>query len=470
MVQKKKIKLNNMKMKSIKRNLAVIVLLLVTGVTSIVAQESKYGSDPEKCKMNISLFHESVKAKNYAEAEEPWRWVYENCPKATKYIYTDGLKIALDKLKKGDATAENLVNEIYTKRLQYYPENAGKVYSDWASFLIKQKASDDTVFEKLNAAFKADPAGMSVKNIFRFFKQVVDKYKDTDTQKVFDTYDEVVEAVNKKIKKLTTDYATLQKKIDAGQTLSKREKWYVDHKYYEKNLEGLGKVQGGLDGMVESIATCDRLIPLYKKSYEANKSNIIWLKRAAQRLNKKGCSDDPFFVTLIEDWSKADPTSISVLKYLESIYRKQGRIAEADELAKRIFNLGSPEDKARFVYGKAQALFNAHKYAQASRKAREVLKYDPNFGKAYILIGRAYQKSANSCGNNEFEKRMVYVAAANKMAQAKRVDPSVSSLANRYMKNYIANYPSKTLIFQRNLKTGDKHKIGCWIGETVRIP
>jgi tetratricopeptide (TPR) repeat protein len=469
MVQKTKIKLNIMKMKLIKKNLTVVLLLLFTGMATIFAQD-KYGSDPEKCKMNISLFHESVKSKNYTEAEEPWKWVYENCPKASQHIYSDGLKIALNKLKNGDTTAEALINEIYTKRIEHFPKNLGKVYSDWANFLVKQKASDEVVFEKLNAAFNADPAGMSVKNIFRFYKQVVNKYKDTDTQKVFDTYDDVVEAVNKKIAKLSKDYTTLQKKIEKRETLSKREQWKVDNKYYEKNLEGLGKVQGGLDAMVESIATCDRLIPLYKKTYNTNKSNIVWLKRAAQRLNKKECNNNPFFVTLIEDWSKADPSSVAVLKYLESIYRKQGRVAEADEVAKKIFNLGSPEDKAKFVYGKSLALFKAHKYAQASRKAREVLKYDPSFGKAYLLIGRAYAKSANSCGNNEFEKRMVYVAAAGKMAQAKRIDPSVSSLANRYLKNYRANFPNKTLIFQRNLKSGDKYKVGCWISETVRIP
>ncbi len=455
-------------MKITKRNLVVALLLLI-GITSVFAQD-KYGSDPEKCKMNISLFHESVKSKNYSDAEEPWRWVYENCPKASQYVYTDGLKIALNKLKNGDASAKDLINEIYTKRIEYFPKNLGKVYSDWANFLIKQKESNDKVFEKLNAAFKADPAGMSVKNIFRFFKQVVEKYKDTDTQKVFDTYDEVVEAVNKKIAGMSKEYAALQKKVEAGETLSKKDQWRVDHKYFEKNLEGLGKIQGGLDGMVESIATCDRLIPLYKKTYDANKTNIVWLKRAAQRLNKKGCNEDPFFVSLIESWSKADPSSISVLKYLESIYRKQGRIAEADKIAEKIFNLGTSEDKAKFVYGKANQLFKAHKYAQARSKARETLRYDPNFGKAYLLIGRAYAKNANSCGNNEFEKRMVYVAAANKIAQAKRVDPSISSLANRYLKNYRANFPNKTLIFQRNLKSGDTYKIGCWIGETVRIP
>ncbi len=456
-----------MKMKVTK--LSITVLLLLLGLSKVNAQ-SKYGSEPEKCKVNISLFHESVKAKNYQEALEPWKWVYENCPEASKHIYSDGLKIANWKLANGDADAESMINDIYTKRIQYFPSNLGKVYSDWAKFLITTKASDATIFEKLELAFKADPAGMSTKNIFRFFKEVVEKYKDTDTQKVFDTYDDVLDAVNKKIDGMTKEYATLQKKVEAGETLSKKDKWRVDKQYFEKNLAGLGKIQGGLDGMVEAIATCERLIPLYKKSYDANKTNLIWLKRAANRLNKKGCSDDPFFTTLIEDWSKADSSSISVVKYLESIYRKQGRDAEADELARKVFDMGTPEDKAKFLYSKAQKLFNAKRYAAARTKAREVLKYNPNFGKAYYLIGLMYASSVNSCGTDEFSKRMVYVAAANKMAQAKRVDPSISAKVNKKLRNYRASYPNKTLAFQKGLKSGDTHKVNCWIGETVRIP
>ena len=71
--------------------LAVVVFLL-TGMGSVFAQ-SKYGSDPDTCKMNLSLFHESVKAKNYKEAYEPWKACFDNCPKASIVIYTDGLKI-----------------------------------------------------------------------------------------------------------------------------------------------------------------------------------------------------------------------------------------------------------------------------------------------------------------------------------------------------------------------------------------
>ena len=91
-------------------------------------------------------------------------------------------------------------------------------------------------------------------------------------------------------------------------------------------------------------------------------------------------------------------------------------------------------------------------------------------GKAYLMIAAAYAKSANSCGTDEFTKRMVFVAAKNKAAQAKKVDPSLTSRANRYIKSYAASAPSKKLIFTMGLTSGAPHKIGCWIGETVRIP
>ena len=92
------------------------------------------------------------------------------------------------------------------------------------------------------------------------------------------------------------------------------------------------------------------------------------------------------------------------------------------------------------------------------------------WGKPILLIAQAYASSANGCGTDEFSKRMVYVAAKNKAAQAKKVDPSLTSRANRYIKSYSASAPSKKLIFTEGKTSGASHKIGCWIGETVRIP
>ena len=44
----------------------------------------------EECVINVSLFNESVKNKQYADAWDPWWQVYTTCPNANKAIYTRG--------------------------------------------------------------------------------------------------------------------------------------------------------------------------------------------------------------------------------------------------------------------------------------------------------------------------------------------------------------------------------------------
>ncbi len=82
-------------MKSAKTVLIVVMLFLTGGSFTGYAQD-KYGSEPDKCKTNLSLFHEAVKMGNYEAAYEPWKWCLENCPEASKIIFSDGIKMAED--------------------------------------------------------------------------------------------------------------------------------------------------------------------------------------------------------------------------------------------------------------------------------------------------------------------------------------------------------------------------------------
>ena len=86
-------------MKLAKMFLMVVILFLSMGSFTANAQD-KYGSDPDQCKTNLSLFHEAVKMKNYEAAYEPWLWCVENCPTASKIIYSDGIKMAEAKYDK----------------------------------------------------------------------------------------------------------------------------------------------------------------------------------------------------------------------------------------------------------------------------------------------------------------------------------------------------------------------------------
>ncbi len=452
-----------------KKNITTLAmsLFLLIGMSNVYAQKKDYGAEPETCKQNLSLFHESVKSKNYVDAYNPWLWSFENCPKASKLIYSDGLKIAYDRYEKGDKSAGKLIDDIYTNRVVYFPDNLGKVYSDWSISLEKRGASNEVIFEKLELGFKADPTGLSVKNLAKYFGEVTKRNKDTDVQKVFDTYDDVLEGVNDKIGKLSQQLDKINAKEASGTALSKKEK--RTQKNNGINLRGLGQVEDVLDQIIGEVATCDRLIPLYKKSFEENKNNAKWLRRAASRLNAKECTEDAMYPKIVEAYVHADPSPSAYIFY-SMVLEKRGQNNKAIAYRNKAVDLETdPYKKARYLLKIAETMKRRSKSASRTYAYR-ALKAQPSLGHAYLLIANLYASSANSCGTDEFSKRMVYVAAANKARQARKVDPSITSTANRYIKSYDANSPSTKMIFQMGLKSGSPHKVGCWIGETVKIP
>ena len=126
--------------------------------------------------------------------------------------------------------------------------------------------------------------------------------------------------------------------------------------------------------------------------------------------------------------------------------------------AKSLLNLETdPMKKAKIKLKFAQAAKGRGQLSKARSLARQALKFNPNFGKAYLFIARLYQSSVNNCGKNEFEKRMVYVAALSKVKKAAAVDPSISGIAAKYIRSYSGNVPSKKVIFTAGVNPGSSY-------------
>jgi tetratricopeptide (TPR) repeat protein len=302
---------------------------------------------------------------------------------------------------------------------------------------------------------------MGVKNLYSYFQGVTDRNKDTSPQKVFDTYDDVLESVSKKLEGYAEKLVVLKK-----DTIANKKKIYA----YSVNSKALGTVEGGLDAIISEIATCERLVPLYKRDFEANKLNAVWLKRAVSRMFYKGCQTNPLFETLARAFAEASP-SPEAYSFVSTVLDNNGDEKGAAEMKEKAFNLETdPLKKAKYKLKFAQAAKARGQLSKARGLARQSLKFNPNYGKAYLFIARLYQSSVNNCGKSEFEKRMVYVAALNKAQRAAAVDASISGVARKYIKNYRANAPSQKVIFTAGVTPGSKYTIKCWIGETVRVP
>ena len=447
-----------------KRIILLVNLFLFLGLQLVNAQANE-------CTIKYNLFKGDYQSKKYDDAFVNWMYLMDNCQKLSINVYKLGDKLAQVRFKDAaDKTeAAALVKRVYLQRLENFPtKDPAKVHSDYATFLVKNKlASDNEVFDILQLAYSIDPNRMSVKNIYRYFQGITDANKDTNPQKVFDTYDDVLESVGEKLIDYAKKLKVLNDKVDAGQELDKKEKRNL--RAYTINSKALGQVESGLDQIIIVLSTCDRLIPLYERDFEANKTNAKWLKRAVSRMFNKECTDDPLFEKLAIAYAEASP-SADAYSFVAGVLAKKGDASGAEQMRMKAFDLETdPFKKANFKLKFAQSAKKRGQKSKARQLAREAISLNPNMGRAYLFIASLYASSVNACGTNEFEKRMTYVAAHNKAVRASRVDPSMSSVARKFIRNYKANFPSKKVIFTEGVKEGDTFKVKCWINESVKI-
>ncbi|MGJ8746042.1 tetratricopeptide repeat protein [Polaribacter sp.] len=416
------------------------------------------------CTIKYNLFKGDYQSKKYDDAYTNWIHLMDNCKDLSVNIYKFGADLA-EKIRKDPALAKR----VYEQRLQYFPkDNPAKVHSDYADYLLDNKLGTDAeVFALLEKAYSIDPTKMGVKNLYVYFQGITDRNKDANPQKVFDTYDDVLENVNLKLE----GYAKKLYAITEGDTakvLDKRDAYLV--RAYTVNSKALGTVEGGLDAIISGIATCERLVPLYQRDFEKNKSNSVWLKRAVSRMYNKGCQSESLYETLARAYAEAAPSPDSYT-FLAGILEKNGDPTGASQMRDKAFSLETdPIKKAKYKLKFAQTAKDNGQSSKARSLAREAISLNPTYGKAYLFIARLYQSSVNSCGNDEFEKRMVYVAALNMAQRASSVDPGVSSEARSYINSYRGNIPSQKVIFTAGITPGSRYTIKCWIGETVTVP
>ena len=92
--------------------------------TSLFAFLSLAGyAQKEECQSKASLFVEAAKVKNYNEAYEPWKFVYDNCPELYQSTFLYGERILRDKIQQGTDKAKYIkdLQELYNKFHKYFP-------------------------------------------------------------------------------------------------------------------------------------------------------------------------------------------------------------------------------------------------------------------------------------------------------------------------------------------------------------
>ncbi|SDK91456.1 Tetratricopeptide repeat-containing protein [Salinimicrobium catena] len=430
----------------------------------------------QECATTASLAYSDAKAKNYDAAYPRIQTLRKDCPTYSVVTYQYGervLKHMLEKAPEGEkkAIAQDLI-KLYEERLQHFPgkTKAGEVYGDIAQVMYDYKlGTPEEQYAAFDKAYQEDKDALNAKSLYTYFSLLVDLQDagKRDLQDVFSQYDVVIAKVEEEENKMAEGLAKLIEKQEAGEQLTAKEEKMLNA--YEINLKAYSTVRGSINAKLGQRADCDNLVPLYSKDFEANKSNVEWLKRAAGRLSGKDCTEDPLFFKLVEALHQAEPSAKSAL-YLGQLADAEGNASKALEYYNQSAELEkNPKDKARVYYRIADEYKRKGQFGQARNYYRKTLQALPSYGRAYLQIANMIAQSANNCGNTAFEKRAVYWLAADYAARAGRVDPSISSTANETAAAYRGRAPQRSDIFQQDMQ-GKTINIGCWIGESVRVP
>ena len=423
----------------------------------------------EECVMNVSLFHESVKNKMYADAYEPWWEVYSTCPNANKSIYTDGAKIveALYQATSDPKEKERLAKlaiELQDKRIRFfgndpkYPKayilgEKGLAYID---FYGEQK------YNEARECLRASVEAMGVKSKVMVLVKLVDV-----------SYALYKQDPDGKAEQLISDYEL------AGNALAEQAADATN-----KNAEIAAKQKDYVDNIfaISGAADCSKLDEIYASAVQDNLSNLDMLTKIAKLYKRVRCTESDVYFAACEAAHKLQPTDESAAGCASMAAKKgdyEAAVAYYDQAIKLAMIEDELEDVADYQYNAAFYCYNnlkkyaeARKYALASIATLSGLGQNKGQGRCYIIIGMCYAATQlyPQDAKGRILNKTVYWAAVDKFVKAKQIDPSVEAQASEFISSYSKYFPTKEERFDLpNEFSGSTYYVGGWIGETTTI-
>jgi tetratricopeptide (TPR) repeat protein len=448
-----------------KNKITLLITVLFLGLNLSFAQSQ------EECLTKLSIMSEYAKAKDYEAAYKPFMELREECPRYNKAIYTYGEKILKHKIKNSNG-AEKIafINDLIkmwgqraanfaskTPKGEYEAKKAQLRYDNRKDLGL----TDVQLFDAFDKPFNDDRKSFkNAKSLYIYFKLMVKLYdaKQKTAQQLFDKYDDIVEKIEVEVKDNSDKLNVILAKEEAGTALVKRERQFK--KYHTQSLAAFDKISGSVDKELGDRANCDNLIPLYQKDFEANKSNEIWLRRAAGKMSDKDCTGDPLFFKLVNALHTLNPSASSAY-YLGILKDKEGASNEALKYYEQSLSLQQDPFKKAKLYKKIAIKFKAKgNFGKARTYFQKALELNPSDKSPHSFIAAMYASSAKNCGDSSFNKRAVYWLAEREAKKAGNT---------KAIARYKALAPAKSDIFTEG-NAGTTIKIGCWIGRSVTVP
>lgn len=425
---------NQIKMKKI----AVILFGGLLATSAMAQTEPNYGPDKDKCLEKVSLYSGYLKQKMYKDAYKFWNQAVDVCPEYSTNLYANGIYI-LKQLRK-DKTISKEQKKRYTDSIATVYEAGIKIFGGTPE-ILESYGADLIIY---SGDYKK-----GVDNI----KEAIDGLRH---EIKYSTYIYYSQALAKLEKKGEVDCEVLVNEYD-------RLSQFIE---MNKGARGMDKSQEAIDKYLGPCLTCDKLMPVVEKKFEAAKTDGDLRRSVLKLLADRECTSNEMYRELAIIEVTENPSVDAYIALGEGYYGDK-KYSEALKYFQKAFEL--EEDKAKkeeLLTKSASIALAAGSTSKASALANDVLDLNPNSGEAYLI--KASVAARSQCGNSAFERSTKYWVAYDYAAKAKSVDSSVAEQAGKMMGQYRARFPEKGELFAQGFKEGESYSPCAGGTTTVR--
>ncbi len=468
--------------------------ILAMGASSVFAQT------PEQLEIqcangntvgeNNSLYTEYAKQKNWGDAYEFWKALYDAVPNFNKNVYVYGVNILKDrinKVKADPAARQAAVDDLmalYDNRMKYFPspEILGKKATDYLTIMGKN-ADKDLAFGWIEQNVLEQKDDADAKVLTQYVSISYDKFKDDPTYKptyianymkgteyldgALDRYQLRLEA--------DRDICAGVKASDPATKANTPEKAAKDSTLAKQFIDYTRKAKMGLVTQFAGSGAADvaTLVEIFTPQVEEKKNDQVFLNNVSKLLGRSKEGRETELYTTCADYSYQISPSMEAAKGLaQAALKKQDWDRAMDYYEEALKLAIQPDDKCEILKYEA-AIHQQRGRKSAAREAlRKSLALDPEQAEPHVMIANLYATSARESGLDANIQGLVFVAAVSEMQQAaaREEDPEKKASYNSTIAKYKAAYPEKSMLFMKGLQSGSSYTIGGWMGVTITVP
>lgn len=461
---------------------SLVSVFWIANFQASIGQCETWNNNPKKDKAEgaHSIYRQALKTDNYKMAFENWQVAYNIAPAADgkrDFHYMDGIKLYKWKF---DNTEDKAKQQVYRDSIMLLYDQAAECYQQQAIDLQKCNGQQSCYDAKAGYVLGRKAYDMYYtynmprKEIYNTVKKSIELAGNESEYIVFDPMAASIVYLYEK-EQITADEAR-----NAHQSIIKIGEYNIENneRYSEYYDQSLTSVSNKVSAIENALYDCQYFIDNLLPEYRANPENDTILERVFVKLTQKGCDSTlpvmqelkAKYTTYIEEYNRTIQKELAEKNpaYAAKLLYDEGKYDDAIlKYKEALVNEDATEKQADIYFRMASILGRKlNQYSQARNYARKAAELNPGWGRPYLLIGDLYASS--DCGDS-WNKRLAILAALDKYAYAKSIDPEVAQEANRRMATYSGSKPLQQDAFMRGKSEGDRVKVGCWIGETVSL-